>query len=143
MTAREELKAKVRAMPLGMLMQAVNELSEKLDRQRANGETRDEAEVMVKIELTCEHSRRVREQMKDAATPAVLAEFQRLNGLDYPTMPETARNLYWVLDDVLRDRFPAATEAADAWLDTLPPEGTEGEEGQYGRKLLELIHANA
>lgn len=126
---RAQLKAKVAAMPTGMLMQALDDLDAKPNRE--------EAESMVLVELAVEYGKRLREMAKEFSTESLIADLRGYMAADYRTEPKSKREAHWATSGELERRYPAALEAAEEWLDTVDPRDTAA--GSYDAKLLELI----
>lgn len=126
---RELLKSKVRAMPLGMLMQAADDLDVKPNR--------DEAESRVMVELAIELGRRLRDMARQHSTESLIADLRGYMATDYRTATKSRREAHWVTSGVLEERYPAALAKAEEWLDTVEPRDTAA--GSYDSKLLELI----
>lgn len=129
---RAMLTAKVQAMPLGMLMQAADDLDAKPNR--------DEAESRVMVELGVELGKRLREMSKQHSTESLIADLRGYMVADYKAATKSQREAHWATSGELERRYPAALAAAEEWLDgltsldfdTLPA-------GSYDAKLLELI----
>jgi len=128
---RELLKAKVAAMPTGMLMQAADDLD-----ARPN---RDEAESRVMVELAVELGKRLRSMAREHSTESLIADLRGYMVADYRTATKSQREAHWSTSTVLEERFPAALAAAEDWLDSIDAENSAA--GSYDAKLIELIEA--
>jgi hypothetical protein len=127
-TAKQKLTAKIKAMPTGMMMQALDTLGAKTDRE--------EAETIVLLAMTTEYRHRLEALAKVTTTEALLKDYRDLEALDYATLPTTKNALYWVIDTELQRRFPKATEAVEAWLDGIDHRTTDT---SYAAKFMALI----
>jgi hypothetical protein len=127
-TARQKLAAKVAAMPTGMMMQALDDLGKKADRE--------EAETIVLLAMTTEYRHRLEALAKTTTTEALLKDYRDIEALNYATLPTTKYALYWVIDTELQHRFPQATEAVEEWLDSIDHKTTDE---SYAAKFMGLI----
>lgn len=127
-TARQKLDAKIKAMPTGMMMQALDTLGAK---------TRDEAEGIVYVSMTGEYRRRITALAKTTTTEALLKDWADLEKLDYGTLPHTKSTLYWVIDDQMIQRFPKAAEAMDEIIEGY--DGRTEPEVSYSARFMALI----
>jgi hypothetical protein len=131
---RTQLRAKIAAMPLGMLLAAHDDLSAKVDR--------DESESLVNSMMAGEVAGHMRRMVAEFSTDSLIADLHKYMAMDYPTMKATDRAAYWAVTGELETRFPAASAAANEWLDTMTPEHKDAAESNaWDNYLLELIAA--
>jgi hypothetical protein len=131
---RNLLKAKVAAMPTGMLMQATDDLDAR--------KSRDVAESMVFVLMSADLAGRLRDMAREHSTESLIDDVRKHETTDYVAASKSQRATYWAMLEVLEERFPAAYASAEEWLDTLDTEQIKDGDGNlYSRRLLELIEA--
>jgi hypothetical protein len=131
---RQQLTAKVQAMPLGMLV-------ESLDNMRARA-GKDEAEMRVQVALAVDLSRRLRAMAREQSSDALLLELIDVMQLGTAARTYLEQETFRVMGDVLEERFPVAAEKAGEWLDTADFEKCNQDGYDYHRYLVAMIAAH-
>ena len=131
---RTQLRNKIAAMPLGMLLVAHDDLSAKADR--------DESECLVNSMMAGEVAGHMRRMVADHSTDSLIADLRKYMAMDYRTMKATDRAAYWAITDQLEERFPAASLATNEWLDNMSAEHKDAAvSNAWDSYLLGLIEA--
>ncbi|MDR6794395.1 hypothetical protein J2X12_002868 [Pseudarthrobacter oxydans] len=118
-------------MPLGMLTEALEKLGSKPGR--------DEAETRVYVEMSVDLSRRLRDMAREHETDALMLDLIGMMKLDNTARTLVQRETFRAVGDVLEERFPAATEAAEEWLDTVDLGKCNQDGYDYHRYLVSMI----
>lgn len=138
--ARAALADHVRRATDEQLVGSLDVLALELDLARLAGESLDGAKVRARMELSCEHSRRLRATARELDDVTVAADLRSMAAHPYGDMLASERNLLNVLEEEVERRHPGARAAAEAWLDGFTlAELAEGAAPDYGylHKLLE------
>lgn len=135
--ARALLKAKIQAMPVGMLLLAYDELDAKPNR--------DDAEKLLCAMLAGEAGIHIRAMVKEYSSESLISDLRTkymVLAEDYKNMRGTERLAYWAITDTLEDRYPEAADKANEWLDSLTTEQKNDVNG-WDNYFLALIEARA